>query len=535
MQALAQSSRPVAEKVDALSKYLEQTFGYGKGLRAALRIALAPGTKALEKIAAAREGNCYDVNRLAYVLLAKVGVAVEMHTGFSPGAYHPPGIWAQWGINKNPQDRGFGEIQREPVAVFADIGAEHAHAFLRYFDPERQVMVVKDFTPQKSLADRREFLKDETHRETTRQQLEAQYGLPLLAAVRREDKVLNEAMSRIVAWFGQEQNKSKEYYVLDSANGKVVRETRRRYPLAFPISREDPRAVNKVADMLPVVWDFSFDTPEQTAQFLDQHARRAAFYPLAREFYKSGEAEMQKVYSEVKQAAQTLLDKLGRSRKEGIAKQLQQEDFFDPEEEFLRSQSERFTVNAEVLSRYLMARYIPDLCGPYGDYAPEQKKFVAWPGQLKQGVWSYPSQPENFSAPEFMVVLTQTKEAWRGETKKRVQLMEEICRVAPDLPAFNPLDVLDDQLCQRLFDAPVYRESISKLERRVIATLQYVFGQGRGKFPPNLIGKAPAESLIAEYILAFVWPEEKEKKESWDEERKTFHRGYRPEKNNKES
>lgn len=168
------------EKITAVRDFFREHVGYARGWVSRSRIAAAPGRNNLERIASAKEGNCYDTNRLAYVILQKLGISTELYTGLSIGdrkkidkaKFLLPILSMQknknLGMEVDASPGNFlwnGNFLWKDTEGTRESKSSHAHAFLRYFDENKQAWLLFDVTPAKTLADKESSKKYEKDRE----------------------------------------------------------------------------------------------------------------------------------------------------------------------------------------------------------------------------------------------------------------------------------------------------------------------------------------------------------------------------------
>ncbi len=146
------------EKIKAVGNYFKENFSYPPKFFGSLRILFAEGESNLEKIFSAKEGNCYDTNRLAYIILHKLGVPCDLGTGIAPdedpknfkdGEYVLP---EASGLKEGTTIGFEGDVQiyRPRSEINYTLSPGGAHAFLRYFDIERRIWCTLDVTPSLS-------------------------------------------------------------------------------------------------------------------------------------------------------------------------------------------------------------------------------------------------------------------------------------------------------------------------------------------------------------------------------------------------
>ena len=153
----------VQDKVRAVSDYFMSEFAYGLGIFTRIRVALQPGKSPVEKIVNAKEGNCFDANKIGYIVLQKLGIPTELHTGFTDPS-----------VDENPVkgEKTFmiPNIKELPLGTEVGVEAENAlkrtpqahskhvrhttdtqgHAFLQFFNEETQQWLRLDLTPSQS-------------------------------------------------------------------------------------------------------------------------------------------------------------------------------------------------------------------------------------------------------------------------------------------------------------------------------------------------------------------------------------------------
>lgn len=167
---------PVSERVNAVKTYLRKTYGYGRGSEAMWRIRRQPGVSDLEKIMHAHEGNCFDVNRVGYVLLHKLGIPCTFHTGY--GESREEELVEEVGHTLQPISEAdtVGKttaLAQEKRSIHLEkIHSSESHAFLRYVDPETGTPRVLDLTPPHQ----RDFVIAKQQWLERRQLLDAKYA-----------------------------------------------------------------------------------------------------------------------------------------------------------------------------------------------------------------------------------------------------------------------------------------------------------------------------------------------------------------------
>ncbi|MFZ2190370.1 MAG: transglutaminase domain-containing protein [Candidatus Magasanikiibacteriota bacterium] len=156
--------------IDELIHSIEDYFGrysYAKNFIDRIRIKSQSGKTDLEKIILAESGNCFDVNRLVYVVLQMLDIPVRLSSGynFGGGAEHDykkekhsftgriPNV-DKISIGKSvglEGDVGWDE-SKSSIEYNFPLGQE-PHAFLTYYNKDEDRWKVLDTTPKKSRKD----------------------------------------------------------------------------------------------------------------------------------------------------------------------------------------------------------------------------------------------------------------------------------------------------------------------------------------------------------------------------------------------
>lgn len=355
MIKLEQSKLTASEKVVRLRQYMTVQFGYGKGFRAALRIATARGKNSVERIANAHEGVCFDTNKLAYILLARLGISAEMHVGYGSGSWRDDDVKARYEVS------GGGEfVNRERARAFADITTKHGHAFLRYWDADAGVMRTADFTASDSLADIRWSRRNKALRDLVRSHLEEEYGFPSQEMMTKEQRQLaHEINSRLMPFYQitHDQTTPQRYGI--GRDGFVTTFQKGWKPLFIGFVQFE-RAHDPTP--LPQVTDPYKGGRKDVGDFIQSHIERSALFPFAESFEREGVALMEPYLERLRGAAEIIMQKLTRTRKDSFSEELR--PFFRDAEEKRRSEFTRFQLRPDILVRYFFTRYLPQLRGP---------------------------------------------------------------------------------------------------------------------------------------------------------------------------
>lgn len=207
------------EKVGEVINYLREIFVYSKGALTTALVMLSPGNNNLEKIAACKQGNCFDVNRLAYVIFSRLGIKVDFLTGFaSPDNYTTKKggkVYFDYGLDDLSEGDtvGFGAKKtRKPRRVFEQgekefekIKVGFAHASIRYFDPKEGGWNLVDATPNpedsfmSKMEDRMWRRKEEKIRAESNR-MDEQYGFMPFEAWNKRKNDLEKNVSNVYYW-----------------------------------------------------------------------------------------------------------------------------------------------------------------------------------------------------------------------------------------------------------------------------------------------------------------------------------------------
>ena len=130
------TEKTVSGKTKRLRESFTSLFEYPKDAHDTRKILRAKGRDDVERITNAFCGNCFDTNKIAYILLQQSGIPCRFVNGY------PEGTDTE---DHENQDNGTRGDHREKFVI----RSAEAHAFVRYFDQDTQRWEVLDVTPEK--------------------------------------------------------------------------------------------------------------------------------------------------------------------------------------------------------------------------------------------------------------------------------------------------------------------------------------------------------------------------------------------------
>lgn len=134
------------EKAKQVGAYIRSNFDYPYGLSAftaGAQIRASEGRLMVEKIASAKIANCYDANKLGYVIMQRLGVPVKSVRGFPDSQM----------LEREPVEIAQGQQYLDPMISALDQTTTKvitmSHSFLSYYDKEKTYWQTTDFTPSR--------------------------------------------------------------------------------------------------------------------------------------------------------------------------------------------------------------------------------------------------------------------------------------------------------------------------------------------------------------------------------------------------